>query len=236
MKKVLFLNLIFIVLLGSISSIAQSRIENLPNKDKGMWNFGYYIGIMHTEYVVEYKESIYPEAQVEVDGGFGFKIGVVGEMRFNKNISLRFEPGLASNVKTLYFNNRTLLTERDSVRKVPSTYLHLPLIVKFSTDRLNNFRPFVIGGLSYDYNFSANEDNPDDNLAGEFRLRRHNFMYQVGIGVDFYLSYFKFSPSIVGVFAINNELVPDNNDATSPYTGPIDKMATRGIFLKLVFD
>ena len=236
MKRVFFLSVAFIFLLGIISTIAQTKIENLPNKDKGTWNFGYYMGIMKTEYVVEYKKSIYPETEVVIDGGVGFKIGVIGELKFNKNLSLRFEPGLASNVKTLYFNNNTLLTKKDSVREVSSTYLHLPLLFKFSTDRLNNIRPFVSGGVSYDYNFSANENNPDDNLSGEFRLKRHNFMYEVGIGIDVYLSYFKFSPSIVGVFSINNELVPDNNDSTSPYTGPIEKMATRGIFLKMVFD
>jgi hypothetical protein len=236
MKRVLILSVLFAFFLGNTTSNAQDRIENLPNKDKGTWNFGYYLGIMKTSYRIDYKKSLYPEAKVVVDGGYGYKIGVIGELRFNKNVSLRLEPGLATNVKTLYFNNKTLATERDSVRKVPTTYLHLPLMLKLSTDRLNNIRPFVIGGVSYDYNFSANEENPDDNLAGEFRLKRHNFMYEVGIGMDFYLSYFKFSPSIVGVFSINNELVPDNNDATSPYTGPIESLGTRGVFLKLVFD
>jgi len=236
MKRVLILSVLFTFILGNTSIIAQERVENLPNKDKGTWNFGYYLGIMKTSYRIDYKESIYPEARVVVDGGYGYKIGVIGELRLNKNVSLRLEPGLATNVRTLYFNNKTLLNERDSIRKVPTTYLHLPLMLKLSTDRLNNIRPFVIGGVSYDYNFSANEENPDDNLAGEFRVKRHNFMYEVGIGMDFYLSYFKFSPSIVGVFSINNELVPDNNDATSPYTGPVENLATRGIFLKLVFD
>ena len=234
MKKGIVLGIIFTLFITNI--VAQDRIINLPNKDKPTWNFGYYIGIMKTSYRINYKKSIYPESKVVVDGGFGYKIGVIGELRINRNASLRFEPGLATNVKTLYFNNKTLLNERDSTRKVPTTYLHLPLMLKLSTDRLNNVRPFVIGGVSYDYNFSANEENPDDNLAGEFRLKRHNFMYEVGIGIDLYLSYFKFSPSIVGVFSINNELVPDNNDATSPYTGPIESLGTRGIFLKLVFD
>ena len=236
MKRVLILSVLFALFAGNNNLFAQDRVENLPNKDKGTWNFGYYIGIMNTSYRIDYKKSIYPESKVVVDGGYGYKIGVIGEMRFNKNASLRFEPGLATNVKTLYFNNKTLQNENDSVRKVPTTYLHLPLMLKLSTDRLNNIRPFIIGGVSYDYNFSANEENPDDNLAGEFRLKRHNFMYEVGIGMDFYLSYFKFSPSIVGVFSINNELVPDNNDATSPYTGPIESLGTRGVFLKLVFD
>jgi len=235
MKKSLIITLITFFI-GSNFAFSQDRVINLANKDKRTWNFGYYLGIMKTSYRVNYKKSIFPEAKVVVDGGYGYKIGVIGELRFNKNASIRFEPGLATNVRTLYFNNKTLLTERDSTRKVPSTYLHLPLMLKLSTDRLNNIRPFIIGGVSYDYNFSANEENPDDNLSGEFRMKRHNFMYEVGFGIDLYLSYFKFSPSIVGVFSINNELIPDNIDSTSPYTGPVESLGTRGVFLKLVFD
>ena len=102
----------------------------------------------------------------------------------------------------------------------------------------------VIGGASIDYNFSSNEHNDKDNYEQEFRMKTINYMYEVGIGMDFYLDYFKFSPSIRGVFAINNELVRDNAhdfDAngkaySSPWTGPIDYFGTRGIFLNFSFE
>ena len=236
MKRLLLLNIFIFLFLGKDIQAQRDKIINLPNKDKSTWNFAYYLGIMKTDYFIAYKNSAYPEAKVDVEAGYGFKIGIIGEYRFNKNLSIRLEPGMASSVKNLYFNNDVLVTKTDSLREVPSTYLHVPLLLKFNANRLDNIRPFVIGGVSYDYNFSSNQDNPDDNRAGEFRLKKHNFMYELGIGIDFYLSYFKFSPSIVGVFAMNNELVPDNNDTTSPYTGPIENLSTRGIFLKLVFD
>ncbi|MFT6755144.1 MAG: hypothetical protein ACJAV9_000623, partial [Urechidicola sp.] len=35
-------------------------------------------------------------------------------------------------------------------------------------------------------------------------------------------------------FAINNELIPDNTSA-SPWTGPIDYLGTRGVFINLAF-
>ena len=44
-------------------------------------------------------------------------------------------------------------------------------------------------------------------------------MYEVGLGIDIYLSFFKFSPSIRGLFAMNRELVDDNNNE-SPWTSP----------------
>ena len=143
---------------------------------------------------------------------------------------------LNSNTKTIYFNNSpSLLTERDSVREIGSTYLHLPLVLKFSTDRWNNVRPYVLAGVSYDHNFSSNQENSDDNFSGEFRMKTSNFMYEFGIGVDVYLSFFKFSPSIRGVFAMNRELIDDNN-GNSPWTSPINIFSTRGVFLNFAFE
>ena len=236
MKKAIILSILISLFIRENTYSQREKIINLPNEEKKTLNFGFYLGMISSNYDIEYKESIYSETQVVVEGGYGFKLGVIGEWKLNKNLSIRLEPGIASNVNKLYFNNRALLTERDSVREVPKTYLHIPLMVKFATNRLNNIRPFVIGGVSYDLNFSSNQDNPEDNLSGEFRMTKHNFMYEIGVGMDFYMDWFKFSPSIIGVFAINNELHPDNNDATSPYTGPIKSMKSSGIFLKLVFD
>ena len=97
-----------------------------------------------------------------------------------------------------------------------------------------------MGGVSYDYNFSSNED-ARDNDQGQFRTKTHNFMYEIGVGVDFYLYYFKFSPSIRGVFAINNEVKYDedrsgNIDINSQWTAPINFLGTRGIFLNFAFE
>jgi hypothetical protein len=237
MKKYIIISFCLIFFIGKNTFAQRKYIEQLPNFDKKTWNFGYYLGLNKKGYVIDYKFSNFGNnANVTVDEGIGFNIGVIVDRRLHKNINIRFEPGLSSNVKTLYFNNPFLTTKLDSVRKVPSTYLHLPLLIKFSTDRLRNIRPYLIGGVSYDHNFSSNQDNLDDNSSGEFRTKTGNFMYEVGFGVDFYLPYFKFSPSIRGLFAMNNELVPDNNDAASPWTGPIDRFATRGIFLKLTFE
>jgi len=67
--------------------------------------------------------------------------------------------------------------------------------------RLNNVRPFVSFGVATAINLSSNQDNPDDNFSGQFRTTTNPFFYELGIGMDFYLYYFKFTPSVKGVFA-----------------------------------
>jgi len=210
----------------------REKIENLPSFDKNRIHFGFYLGLNQNDYKINYKISDYPDAEIESVADFGFNVGLIADLKLHKNINLRFEPGLISNTKTLYFNH--IDTAIDSTRNTGNTYLHIPLVFKFSTDRLNNIRPYVLGGFSYDHNFSSNENNGDDNSSGEFRQKTSNIMYELGIGIDIYLPYFKLSPSIRGLFAINNELKYDNS--SSQWTDPINYLGTRGVFLHLAFE
>lgn len=107
-------------------------------------------------------------------------------------------------------------------------------MLKVSTKRLNNIKPFIIGGLSHSINLSSEENNPDDNEQGKFRMTRGTNYWELGFGIDFYLYYFKFTPSIRGVFAITDELVRDD-DPNSPWTGNIDNLSSRGVFINFTF-
>lgn len=214
----------------------RERVENLPTFDNRKIHYGFYLGLNQNDFKLNYKNSPIFDPSISVEPSTGFNVGLIAELRFHKNLSLRFEPGLVSNTKRIIFKHLSSSSNpQDSIREIGSTYLHVPLLFKFSTDRYKNIRPYVLGGISYDYNFSSNEANQDDNSAGQFRMKTHNFMYEVGMGIDIYLNYFKFSPSIRGVFAINNEIKYDD-DPDSKWTAPINFMGTRGIFLNFAFE
>ena len=224
-------------ILFSIAFFAQrERVEYLPTFDKKRIHYGFYLGLNQNDFKLNLRESSISNANITVESSAGFNVGLVADLRLHKNLNVRLEPGLVSNTKRILFNHlNTSRIPQDSIRDIGSTYLHIPLIFKFSTDRYKNIRPYLLGGISYDYNFSSNEKNQDDNSSGEFRMKTHNFMYEVGVGIDFYLYYFKFSPSIRGVFAINNEIKYDD-DLNSKWTAPVNFMGTRGVFLNFSFE
>jgi len=230
-QQLVFLGLL---ILASSAVFAQAdRVINKPNFDKIKLHFGFYLGLNQNDFKVDYKNSNYANATVNTTPTSGFNVGLIADLRLHKNINLRFEPGLVSNSKVLAFTH--INTKRDSIREIGSTYLHLPVLLKLSTDRMDNIRPYVLAGLSLDYNFSSNQKNANDNSGGEFRMKSFNYMYEVGIGIDIYLNYFKFSPSLRGVFAINNELEYDA-DSNSQWTAPINFLGTRGVFLNFSFE
>ena len=234
MKKLLF---IFIVLFLTQSSKAQlfsnERLANLETFDNRFLTWGYFLGFNNYDFNFDYiKENGNTETDITVEGQSGFNVGLIGDMRINKYINLRLEPGLYFAQRNLIFPG--LADEKDFLREVKSTYIHIPLLVKFSTKRLNNLKPFVVVGLSTSLNLSSNESNPDDNFKGEFRSTSNTSYYELGFGIDFYLFYFKFTPSIRGLFATSNELIQDNS-TNSPWTGNISKMSTRAWVVNFTF-
>ena len=92
----------------------------------------------------------------------------------------------------------------------------------------------MVGGFSAAINLSSNEKNPDDNNNGQFRTKSNVFFYELGAGIDIYLPWFKFTPSIRGIFAINDELMRDK-DPNSPWTSNIVSMKSRGLLISFTF-
>jgi hypothetical protein len=91
-----------------------------------------------------------------------------------------------------------------------------------------------LAGLSRTINLASNSKSEDDNSQQKFRVNPWTSNYELGFGIDLYLEYFKFSPSIRGVFGTGDELIRDK-DPNSPWTGNINSMSTRAILINFTF-
>lgn len=237
------ISLLFLVLFSlqniySQGIFSKERLLNRENHDKKKYRWGYYLGLNSLDFRIDYVEGNadlpLENQEIITNMQMGFNVGLIGNLRINDYIDLRMEPGVVFNTRTLFFPNIASSRPIDNTRELQTTAVHIPLLLKVSTKRLNNFKPFIVGGVSTSINLSSNEDNPDDNSVGEFRTKTNLLNYELGFGIDFFLPYFKFTPSIRGVFSTTNEVVQDNDD-TSPYTSSIDKLSTRGVFLNFTF-
>ncbi|WP_426431313.1 porin family protein [Winogradskyella sp. HB-48] len=237
MKKILvFLTFLVVFQSATAQLFTKEKVaNNIDNLDQKFLSWGYFLGFNQYDFKFDYNEDL---SDILVDKTFGFHLGLIGDMRINNYMNLRLEPGVFFTTRNLMYDESyfvgTDFNDSDLLREVKSTYIHIPLLLKVSTKRINNFKPFIIGGFSTALNLSSNQDNPDDNSAGEFRMKKNTYFYEIGFGIDLYLLYFKFTPSIRGIFAINDEIVRDA-DPNSPWTGNVAKMQTRGIFINFTF-
>lgn len=209
-------------------------IINLENFQQQKVYFGFYLGFNSFDFKIDYKTV---GEDIQVKKSTGFNVGLVGDLRLHEYINLRFEPGLYYTKRDLqyptsYFS--TTPTYSDKLREVNSTYLHFPLLLKFSSLRTGNVRPYLLGGVSATLNLSSNSKSIDDNYEDLFRVKSWTTSYELGFGIDIFSEYFIFSPSIRGVFGLNNELIPDNNP-DSPWTGNIESIKTRAVLINFTF-
>ena len=234
-KAVLILIYILSINIASSQLFTKEKLSNNENFDKAKISWGYYLGINSYDFNFDYQQNL---SDVQVEKTTGFNVGLIANLRINDFFDLRFEPGLIMSNRNLSYNPNDFgdseFLENIHLREVKSTYIHFPLLLKISTKRLNNFKPFVTTGVSTAINLSSNEKNLADNSSGQFRTKKNMFFYELGFGIDLYLEWFKFTPSIRGVFAISDELIKDD-DPLSPWTGNINFMKTSGVLINFTF-
>lgn len=133
----------------------------------------------------------------------GFSVGVLADLRLSEHFSLRFTPQMHFGSKHLVFRDLDDLNDsgypRESTQDMKNTYLAVPVDLKFSAQRFNNYRPYLIGGIS-----------PMINLTGKeqafVQLKRFETMLELGMGCDFYLPFFKLIPEIKFCYGLSNSL------------------------------
>lgn len=240
MKKIV----VIILLVTALNIQAQSPnnlfgkepIINLENFQQQRLYFGFYLGLNSYDFKIDYNTVT---EDILVTKSTGFNVGLVANLKLQEYVSLRFEPGLNYTTRDLqypesYFAGIPAPSTSDKLRQVNSTYLHFPLLLKFLSLRTGNVRPYLLGGVSATLNLSSNSKSTDDNAAGRFRVKPWSTNYEVGFGIDIFSEYFIFSPSIRGVFGMKDELLRDN-DPNSPWTGNIESLKTRGVFMNFTF-
>jgi hypothetical protein len=238
MRKIVVIILLIIAVKGQAQKanrlFSRDPIINLENFQKQQLYFGFYLGFNSYDFKIDYKTV---SEDIQVKTSTGFNVGLVADLKLQEYIRLRFEPGLYYTKRDFHYPTSyfpTTPTPSDRLREVNSTYIHFPFLLKFLSLRTGNVRPYLLGGVSATLNLSSNAKSIDDNYENRFRVKPWTTNYELGFGIDVFSEYFIFSPSIRGVFGLNDELIRDNNP-DSPWTGNIESIKSRAVFINFTF-
>jgi len=140
---------------------------------------------------------------------------------------------------SLVFASRDLsydyVTPSDNVTKqVQTTTVDFPLLFKVKSDRISDFRAYLVGGVKYSYSIGSklNSDADADLLDKTVKNVGGYASYEAGIGCDIYFEYFKLSPELKISNSFGNVLVPENQ----PFSGPISKLYLHTLMFSLYFE
>ena len=231
MKRIIFIALVIYPLF--IIEAQVKRPQNDAGYDFKKLHFGFTIGFntMDMGIVRNLQDSLFADiSRVEP----GFQVTIVSDLRINDDLTLRFLPGISFGQRNLaYYHYNT--KELEDELHIPSSYLEFPLLLKYRSIRLNNYRPYLIGGLNYRYDMASRKDyNEEENVY--MRLKPSDIYLEAGFGIDFYLPYFKFAPEIKVGMGMLNLRVDNPSDFAPQFLRSIDRFRAYVVMINFHFE
>ena len=207
---------------------------NLRKYDRRLLHFGFSLGMNYSDIAVNLKENIQDLDSVyivEPKGALGFNLGIVTDLRLGEHFNLRFIPGISFVGRSMEYT----IIERDTVpmvydKPVNSVFLELPLYFKFRSRRINNYRIYIIGGGKFLFDMATKEDVQTQEVI--LKMKREDYTWDLGVGADFYMEYFKMSVEVKMAFGLNNLLVEDD----SVFTNSIQSMKSKTFLFSIYFE
>ena len=193
----------------SLSLAAQEpKVQNRPYIDQRKFHYGFLLGLHMQDIELENNGFIDPETgeqwYAEINNySPGCTVGVLGDLRLNKYFSLRLLPSIHFGQKHAVYHEQR--SGADSTQVFKSTYISVPIDVKFSAPRYNNFRPYLIAGINPMIDLTARKHDA-------LRLKPFDLYLEVGFGCDLYLPFFKLVPEIKFCFGLLNIINKDRSD------------------------
>ncbi|MCX7697048.1 MAG: PorT family protein [Bacteroidales bacterium] len=232
----LFFTLFFSLCMVMNSNAQTYKLENLPTFDHHLIHFGFILGANQMNFSLKRKpynpqldsvKSIIPYPQQ------GFQITIISDLRLGNNLNLRFYPGLSFGERQIHYS--VYFSSDDSlhkiIKKAESAFLDFPFLLKYKTDRIVNFRAYVLLGTKYSYDLlsQSKKKQMDEEII---KLTPHDLTIDGGVGVEFYLEYFKFGIELRTSYGLFNILKQEN----TIFTDHIEYLRSKMTWLCFTFE
>ncbi len=235
-KRYGILFLLFIIFVGSQAQNKNKNVANLKAFDERTIHFGFLIGFNTLNFNVQHSGASTPENGDNprytelLSLQPGINLGIVTSLKLRKNLNLRVLPGISFGQRDLNFIDSNGIKEDENL-KLKSTFLEMPIMLKYGGDRNHNFKPYLVAGINPRYDLANKKQNG-------LLLNAFDVYYEFGAGFDSYLNYFRLSTELKISLGMRDVL---NHDGTGelldlPYTQAIDKLTSRIFVLSFFFE
>lgn len=216
----------------SLHSIAQKELYMEEHDVKP-----YYFGITLSTNVSRFHTQLHSQFLLQdsimvaepLNAG-GFALGLLATTRLSNRLESRFNPTLMFTERSIFYKLR--YNDRDLgdsvVKKVESVVVSFPLQLKFRSDRIGNFRVYMLGGGKLDFDLASNAKarKADDML----KIGKLDYGVEAGVGFNFYFKSFIFSPELKISNGLGNL---HSRDANLNYSSVVDKIQSRMIVFSI---
>lgn len=164
----------------------------------------------------------------------GFAVGFLTRFRLTDHLETRIAPSLVFADRNLTYTYST--PSLNTNKSVQSTMVDLPLSLKLKSDRVGDFRAYLLGGVKYSQAIgSKTKTDVDAAMLDKLVKNVGGFAsYEAGVGCDIYFEFFKLSPELKLSNSFGNVLVHENQPFSNPNT--ISKLSLHTIMFSLYFE
>ncbi|MBO7455761.1 MAG: PorT family protein [Paludibacteraceae bacterium] len=241
MKRRLFnILLLLVIAVPLFAQGKQTTGMNNPYYDDKRVHLGFALGVNLMSYVVT--ESLIPQEgeifHARVSNMLpGFSVGFITDVRLAKYLNLRVTPALQFSSRTITYKNESgnpFPYGRAPEQSLLSLPIEIPVTLKWTAMRTGNYRPYLTGGMGISYDFTNDKERP-------LLHRPFDYFLTVGLGCDFYLSWFKLCPEIRYQVGFNNMLTPisERPELSEPdyfYTNALSHLRNQAIIIIFNFE
>ncbi len=227
--------LIFILNLVSFYSWSQSRTYNYNFdgfKKKNQY-FGLTLAYNYSGFKIEHSKRLIGNSSFRFNEGqasSGLTLSMVNNFKIGEFFDFRVLPSVSLSYRRLNYTATNSSVVQSKL--IESVFGEIPLLIRFTSAPYRDKRFFLITGVKYAYDFASNSRS-DKNRFEIVRISPHDFQVEVGMGMQFYLPYFIFSPELKFSHGIGNLLIYDKK---VPESTIIEKLFSKVITFSFHFE
>ncbi len=232
MKKLVLIS--SFILVSFIASAQKDIVLHYQEIDYQKIHFGFTLGFNVMDFSVDPSNETWRNDTLSEINNLspGFHVAIISNIRLGENLDFRFLPGISLGQRNLLFYEEGVPI---SEMKIESTFIDLPFQLKYKADRINNFRPYIIGGFNVRNDMARNKDfNEDEKIF--IKLKPFDVYYEMGFGIDFYSPFFKFSIELKYSVGTMDVLSHEANKTHPQFTDSIDKLNSRLFMISFHFE
>jgi hypothetical protein len=231
------ITLLAVLMLVVVSAFSQPKELNRPNHDDYPYYFGMSISYNHSYlHPSKHPKFLQDDSVLVAEPGSsgGIALGLLATMQLSPRFHLRANPQLIiGGAKYFTYNlqypeNGGSTTEK---KTLPSTIVSFPFQLKFNSDRIGNFRTYLLGGVKYDYDLASNSTSR--NAEDLVKLKKSDYGIEAGVGFNFYFPFVTFSPELKFANGLTNV---HSRDANLKYSNIMNKLQSRMIVLSIILE
>jgi|SRR5688572_29853550 len=218
-KKTLMIRSVCCFLLGFIFLFQQASAQsirelNLYDHDTKPYYFGITLGAnmarfqteLHSRFL-EY-DSVYV---AEPANSGGITLGLLVTTRISNRFQARFNPQLMFIERSLIYKLKYPDSDgaTDVTKQVESVTISFPVQIKFQSDRIGNFRVYMMAGIKGEIDLASNaRAKRAEDLV---KINKFDYGPELGLGFNFFFPSFILSPEIKISNGLNNIHSRDEN-------------------------